>query len=263
MNRLKIIMARCKELLGKIASVRNKSAEDKERDAVEKAEKTYLRKLANTSKYTQERTDNRFFKMLLTLSLSVLVVFALNNRELADKLTVNIPQPLLEVFIDSERQEYTYRTVEEATDSTLRMTKRYVTEYIQDRETFHPDKALMDKKWGGYSRLYWRTDKKHWRKANRILKRKKKVMLKRKMTRSVQPSKPEDMGDGWWHVKATFIDEPKRGTPKEKTVSIFLHGKYIDLKMPSKYENQNEIGWVVDKYSVTLQKGEMEKDGEI
>ncbi len=263
MNRLTILKVRLQELLAKMASSRNKSAEVKECEAVKKAETAYLRKPANSSKYTQARTDNRFFKMLLTLSLSVLVVFALNNRELADKLTVKIPQPLLEVFIDSERKEYTYRTVDEAIDSNIVTTKRYIDEYIRDRETFHPDSDLMKKKWGEYSRLYWRTDKKHWRKANRILKSKKKIMLKRGMTRSVQPSKPEDMGDGWWHIKATFIDQPKRGEPKEKTVSIFLHGKYIDLKMPSKYENQNEIGWVVDKYSVTLQKGEIEKDGEI
>lgn len=232
-----------------------------DRDEVREAEAEFIRNIDKGTKLSKEKTDNRFWKLSFVLMAAVLLQFLSNNRELADKVEVNIPQPVLNVTMDGERREWTHTTMNKSDTSREVITRRYIKEYIQAREGFVPTKAVMDEQWGVFSMVYWRTKKKDWARTSKLLKAKQKKVLKSGLIRSVQVSEPEPFSKGWWHVRVTFTHEYKNSTrkaPPPVEATIFLRGEYVNLEMPKKHRKHNEIGWVVDgkSYSVTVQKGE-------
>lgn len=254
-----------KQLLNKIKSSffkdnRKQVKKPKKDTSLEESER-FLSQIDHDSAYMRERKDNRFLQMLCVLLFAVLIIFVGNNSELSEKLQVKIPAPLLEVNIDNETKEYTYKPLDQAHKSIEEMTRDYVKEYVLMREIFIPEEDLMLKRWDQYTELYWRTDRKFWAKNTApTLTKKLNKLMKQRRQRDVVLSEPVDFGDGWWQVEATFLDSIRHKKFAPVEVTIFLRGKFQDLEMPTKHAHHNRIGWTVDKYSVTVQKGSLENE---
>jgi len=222
----------------------------------------FLAHIDHDSAYMRERNDNRFWKFSCVILFALLLVFVGNNSELADKLRVEVPAPVLNVEIDGETQEYRYAPIDQVRQNSDELIRDYVKDYVLMRETFIPEETVQLYRWGNYSELYWRTDNKYWRKeAARVLKAKYDIMMKEKRKRDVEISEPVKFGDGFWQLTATYHDHVRRKTLPPMEVLIYLRGQTKTLNMPTKHAHHNRIGWVVDYYSVTCQKGCLGHDG--
>jgi len=222
---------------------------------------TFLAHIDHDSAYMRERNDNRFWKMICTVLIAVLCLFLANNAELSDKLRVEVPAPILNVKLDTETQEYTYAPLDQVRQSSDEIIRDYVKAYVLTRETFIPEEDVQLYRWGDYSELYWRTDRKYWRKdAARILRSKYDELMKQRRHREVEISEPVKFGNGFWQLTATYRDHLKNKTLPPVEVLIYLRGEIKDLSMPTKHAHHNRIGWVVSYYSVTCQKGCFEHD---